>query len=187
LKKIHTYALIIFTMLVLLNFSGMRLMLTVLVTEEYFKGLSIVYPLVIALAIYPLTNIVSVPIYISNKTNCLPRIIWVAALINIAINLVLIPQVGIIGACISTLASYLYIYIAYIRVSNKYMNIKIEIKETMKIFVLFIITLIVINNIWFDSVIFDLLIKIFVICIYLLLLKIFKIADIIQILKRRKA
>ncbi len=45
-------------------------------------------------------------IYLIEKTKFMPIIVGLSALINIIINIILIPKIGIIGAAISTLVSY---------------------------------------------------------------------------------
>ncbi len=77
-----------------------------LINSEYWGGLPIV-PVVLSgylfLGIY--NNLIA-GIYIKEKTQYLPAITFVGALLNVVTNILLIPRLGMMGAAIATLIAY---------------------------------------------------------------------------------
>jgi O-antigen/teichoic acid export membrane protein len=77
-----------------------------LIAEPYWSGLHIVPVILLAylfLGVY--SNLVA-GIYIQKRTAVLPAVTMLAAGLNIAANLVLIPPLGLTGAALATLLSY---------------------------------------------------------------------------------
>ena len=58
------------------------------------------------------------------------------AVINIILNVILIPNIGMIGAAISTMISYIIVWIIRVRQTKKYFDIKIEMKSLVSLLVL---------------------------------------------------
>jgi len=77
-----------------------------LINSSYWSGLPIV-PVVLAgyvfLGIY--NNLIA-GIYIKEKTQYLPAITFVGALLNVVVNFILIPRLGMMGAALATLVAY---------------------------------------------------------------------------------
>lgn len=66
-------------------------------------------------------------IYIHGKTTLLPFITAMGAILNIALNLYLIPRWGIMGAAAATLISYLALTVLYIRAGQAIMPVKLPV------------------------------------------------------------
>ena len=78
----------------------------------------------------------------------------IGAILNIIFNLLLIPIMGINGACASTLISYIWVVIFRIRDTNKYIKLKLNYKKyTYTILLLIIQSVILIGKVKFSGLI----------------------------------
>jgi O-antigen/teichoic acid export membrane protein len=78
-----------------------------LIRQEYWSGLPIV-PVVLCAYIFTGINTVLVAgVHIEKKTQILPYTTGAGAIVNVAANYLLIPTLGIMGAAVATLLSYL--------------------------------------------------------------------------------
>lgn len=70
-------------------------------------------------------------IYIEEKTKYFPLITGAGAVVNILVNLWLIPILGLMGAALATLASYLLMALLLFNVVQKFYYIKYEYKKIL--------------------------------------------------------
>ena len=81
-------------------------------------------------------------IYVAKKlTKEISKTSFIAATINIIVNVVLIEKIGLFAASISTLVAWVSMFIYRLIDSRKYVQIKIDIKLTITILVMTIMTL----------------------------------------------
>ncbi len=100
---------------------------------DYWGGLSIV-PVVLLSYIFTgaYVNFV-VGIYLDKKTKYLPYVTGAGGLINVAVNVWLIPQFGLMGAALATLASYVAMAIGMYVASQQYFAVSYEWKRILKL------------------------------------------------------
>jgi len=79
-------------------------------------------------------------IYIEEKSIYVPIITGVGALVNVVVNLLLIPSLGIIGAALATLASYVVIAFGLYIVTQKFYKIEYENVRMITIFIIILLT-----------------------------------------------
>ncbi|MCX7797890.1 MAG: polysaccharide biosynthesis C-terminal domain-containing protein [Melioribacter sp.] len=72
-------------------------------------------------------------LYIEEKTKYFPIVTGLGAIINIIVNFLLIPLIGIIGAALATLASYIVMALTLFFFSQKVYKIKYEYEKIIKI------------------------------------------------------
>ncbi len=72
----------------------------------YLKGQDIVAPILLAFLFSGIYVIFTAGVYAEKRTRMLPAIVGAGAVVNIGINLLLIPRIGFIAAAWSTLAAY---------------------------------------------------------------------------------
>ena len=84
--------------------------------------------------------IFSAGIYIEEKSIYVPIITGLGALVNVAVNFVLIPVLNFTGAAFATLASYFVMALGYYYVTQKFYNVKYEIKRIGHIFLAVLLT-----------------------------------------------
>jgi len=106
-----------------------------LIGSQYWAGLQIIPIILLAYLINGMYSIFSAGIYIEEKSIYVPIITGAGALVNVAVNFLLIPVFNITGAAIATLASYFVMAIGYYYVTQKFFNVKYELKRIAHIFV----------------------------------------------------
>jgi O-antigen/teichoic acid export membrane protein len=105
-----------------------------LIGEQYWSGLHIIPIVLLAYLINGMYVIFSAGIYIEEKSVYVPIITGSGALVNVVANFLLIPVWGITGAALATLASYLVMAIGYYYVTQKFFEVKYELKRIGHIF-----------------------------------------------------
>lgn len=107
--------------------------LFLLTTIEFTEGSSVI-PLVALSALFAgLFQIIINILLLCKKTKYNFWIQVISALSNIALNFILIPLIGIIGAAIATLFSFILMFIVSYIVTIKYLRFKIDIVFILKI------------------------------------------------------
>ena len=115
--------------LVKINFAGFYLL-----GEKYWSGISIVPIILLGYFFNGLYVVFSAGIYIEEKSVFAPIVTGLGALVNVAVNYALIPQMNIIGAALATLASYVVMAAGYYIVTQKYYHIHYEYGKILKMF-----------------------------------------------------
>lgn len=118
-----------------LQLSGMAILLpatklasTVLLKNEYIVGYKII-PILYMASIFSAFSVFYGTGYLSaNDTKGSFYTTILGAILNVGINIVSIPAFGMYGAAISTLASYLIVWIVRVIQTKKYFDIKIDKK-----------------------------------------------------------
>lgn len=108
--------------------------------EQFLSGLPIVPIILLAYLFNGLYMNFIAGLYIEEKTSYFPLITGLGALVNVVVNLTLIPQLGIMGAAWATLASYVVMAGGLFIVSQKFYRIDYEYKKIAKIFALIFIS-----------------------------------------------
>jgi len=80
-------------------------LISILATRKYLGSVAVLPYVVIGQSIYACSLILNNGLYIRKKTYVVTSTIYFACLLNIGLNLVLIPHFGIIGAALATLIS----------------------------------------------------------------------------------
>ncbi len=73
----------------------------------YWGGLEVIPPVLMGYAFHGMFVVMMSNVYYHNKTHWLPVVNGIAAVVNLGINLALIPYMGIFGAALATTAAYL--------------------------------------------------------------------------------
>lgn len=108
-------------------------MLTILSTPEIASEAYLITPFVaISAVFFGASSIITHIIILEKKTTITGSIYLLAAILNIGLNLVLIPYMGIIGAAVTTLVAYLSIFIAGTYYSFKYIKFDIGTNFILK-------------------------------------------------------
>ena len=71
-------------------------------------------------------------IILEKKTTITGSLYTLAAILNLGLNLALIPYTGIIGAAIATLVAYLFIFVVGTYYSFKYLKFEIDLRFILK-------------------------------------------------------
>ena len=90
---------------------------------KYSAAAIVVGPVLAATLLYGTYHIISAGLYLNNKTNEIAIFTLFAALINLTINIYLIPKYGISGAAYSTVISYLFLISCIVIRARFYLSI----------------------------------------------------------------
>ncbi|MCX6162961.1 MAG: oligosaccharide flippase family protein [Ignavibacteriae bacterium] len=112
----------------------------------YWSGLVIVPVILLAYFFYGIYINLMAGIYIEKKTKYLPYITGGAAVINVAANFLLIPQMNMMGSAIATLLSYIVMAGGIYYWAQKYYYIKYEFGKIGMLFILIAVFYIVFES-----------------------------------------
>lgn len=119
--RMLTYALTLFTLiaLVLSIFAGEVLRL--LATPSYYGAASVVPLVALGYLFYQMNYMIAFGLDLTGKTSYYAPIVGAAAAVNLALNFLLIPPFGMMGAAVSTALSYMVLPVtAYLIVRRLY-------------------------------------------------------------------
>jgi len=102
-------------------------------TSEYFVGSHIIFLIATASVLFGVYQISVYALLLKKKTILLLLFVVVSAAINTSFNIVLIPMVGIVGAAISTIASYLILTSLVFSYAMHSINISFNLKFLTKL------------------------------------------------------
>lgn len=121
--------------------------LIVLMASSKYAGTHTLIPFIISgIMIGGLHLSVTAGLYIYKKTVLISLLLLFSATINIALNYLLIPKIGIIGAALATLVSNVIYLVTGRQYSKKYLNIKIDYLAILKYSIMsYIMYLLLIN------------------------------------------
>ncbi|MBI5459240.1 oligosaccharide flippase family protein [Methanobacterium sp.] len=150
-------------------------LLTILTTTEIANYSFFITPFTaLTFLVVGLYNIIVNIIVLKKKTKIV-GITWTgAAVINLILNLILIPIIGILGAAIATLISYVLAFFVVAYKSNEYVNIKISyifIFKTIISSIPILILYCILNPIQLFDIIFFIMTSFLVYLIIMLILK----------------
>jgi O-antigen/teichoic acid export membrane protein len=125
-------------------------------------------------------------LYLTGKTNTLAVIFAICSLLNIALNFVLIPHLGMIGAALNTLIAFVILLVLTTITSNKYYKINFEYVRLVKIVIVTFLLYFLAEFFSNYSLLVNIIIKSVIIMLYptiILLTGFFKKDEIIQMKK----
>lgn len=100
----------------------------------YWQGVEIVPWVLLAYVFTGAYVVFVVGVYLEKKTKYLPLISGAGALLNVGANFLLIPRIGILGAAISTLLSYIVMAVGMYFASQRFYRVEYEWGKVMGIF-----------------------------------------------------
>lgn len=122
-----------------------------LIKQEYWSGLSIV-PVVLCAYIFTGMNAILVAgVHIQKKTSILPYTTGLGGLVNIGGNYLLIPLIGMMGAAVATLLSYLVMASALFVIVQRFYPVQYEARRIATIAVVTIFLFAVYSTLNFES------------------------------------
>jgi len=126
-------------------------------------------------------------LYIAKKTFRISLIIGISALVNVVINLLLVPSIGLIGAAIATLVSYVFLSIAMILSARKILSFHFPFQDAIKYTILSAFMCFIVIQVETPNVILTIASKIFTgVILYSLLILLFHRKAFFFLLDMRK-
>ncbi len=181
-SKIMTYLtfLLVWVGLAISVFS-MEIIKVFALNPSYWPAYKIVPLVTLAYVFFGMRIISSLGMFLTKETKYVAITTTSAAIINIGLNFILIPKIGMIAAAYTTLFSFIILYLGSYYFSNKFYKIPFEDIKLAKLFILglgfyFISTL---SN--ESYLLIRLSLKIFLLIIFPFILMLFKFYDPIEI------
>ncbi len=144
-SKVFTYftavgsIILVFLSLFVYDFATLKIGGYSLIGKAYWSGLSIIPVVLFAYLLNGFYINFSAGLFIKEKSIAFPLIMGIGAMINVVANFILIPQLDIMGAAISTLLSYLAMAIGFYFMSQKVFPIKYEWNKVSLVLLMVII------------------------------------------------
>ncbi len=104
-----------------------------LIDKSFLPGLVVVPIILFAYLFNGIYVNLQAGLYIAEKTKYFPVVTLAGALVNVAANLLLIPRLGIVGAALATLASYLVMAAGIFIFAQRFYKIDYEYGKLLKI------------------------------------------------------
>ena len=133
LSKIMTYYLLILISLVLLISLFSREIVAIVAVGKYTESYKIIPIISVSYLLYGIYIFLFSGLMVTKKIKSQPIIIGGSALINISLNIIMIPKFGYMGAALSTLFTYCVVVIGTYVVSQKHYYISYEMIRLFKI------------------------------------------------------
>jgi len=109
------------------------LLLVLTTTEIAMEGYMVTPVLAGAMVLYGTQVILGQVLIVEKQTRKLGSVMAITAGLNIALNLVLLPWIGIMGAAFSTLASFAFALVATGRLSSSYIHVDVDWVAIVKV------------------------------------------------------
>ncbi|MCK4971150.1 MAG: polysaccharide biosynthesis C-terminal domain-containing protein, partial [Thermoplasmata archaeon] len=127
------------------------LLLALTTPEIASEGYMVTPILAVAMVLYGARVILAQVLIVEKQTQKLGSVMAVTAVLNIVMNLVLLPWMGIMGAAFSTLASFGFALVATGRLSSSYIHVEVDLVAVGKVLLAtalmgFVLWLMVLND-----------------------------------------
>lgn len=128
-------------------------LIVLLASNKYIQCYTLVPYVIIGLMIYGSWPFFGAGLFVKKKTSTIMILVGTSCLLNMALNVVLIPEYGIIGAALATLIAYIFYILILIIYSFRRLKFKIDYYHIFfylsSAFIMYIIiTKITILNLW---------------------------------------
>lgn len=111
-----------------------------IIQQAYWSGLTIVPVVLLGYLFNGMYVNLSAGLYIEEKSIYAPITVGIGAAVNVAVNFLLIPVMGMMGAAIATLASYFIMTFSIYFITQRFYKINYELAKIGKIMLAIIIT-----------------------------------------------
>jgi O-antigen/teichoic acid export membrane protein len=143
--KVLTYftlagsVILIFLSLYIDNIVKFHIFGRTIIGSAYWSGLSIVPVVLLGYLFNGMYVNLSAGLYIKEKSIYAPITVGLGALVNVGVNFMLIPVMGMMGAALATLASYFVMTLSIYFITQRFYKISYEIGKISKIFLIILI------------------------------------------------
>lgn len=107
-------------------------LLGILTTPEFLVGSTVIPFVALGIVLYSFFRICVYVIHLVKRTYWLFRLLSIAAALNIGLNLVLIPRLGILGAAVATLIAYGALGMLTLIVTRRYLKFDLSLPFILK-------------------------------------------------------
>lgn len=159
-KTLYFYLMLCFPIIAGVAVIGPDL-LTLITSGKYSEGASVIPYVIGGLMIYGAHSMLGAGIFI-NKSSAMMWITLSAAILNMLLNVLLIPRFGIEGAAQATLVSYVFMTTIEAIYARRYLVVSFPFMAALKFIVLSLIMYLALNQIVFGGPLLTMLVQIIV-------------------------
>ena len=138
-SRMATYLLAGFGVIALAMATFARDIVVIVSGEAFASGAAALPPLAFAMVAYATTAITSAGMTLTKQVRHVATFAWLAAVLNIGLNVVLIPDFGIVGAAWASLAAMVFLSLGYHMVSQRLWRIGYEYRRLLTTAVLIVV------------------------------------------------
>jgi O-antigen/teichoic acid export membrane protein len=131
-----------------------------LASEKYGQSYVLIPYILIGLTIYSTHGVLSAGLHISKKTPIIAALVGACLLLNIVLNILLIPRHGIVGAAIATLIAYTIYIVALTICSFRLLSFRIDVPQILKYSLFSAVMFVIVRQVTFQNQHINLLCKI---------------------------
>ncbi len=122
--------LVLLAIPIVVGFSVIREDVVVTLASEKFLDSSTIIPLMVSGTIlWGFCQLFGAGLHVAKQTGTFAKVVFAGALINIFLNLLLIPKYSYFGAALTTLITYSILLVLIARVSFKHLRIRIQLRK----------------------------------------------------------
>lgn len=131
--------------------------------KDFYPAWQFIPIIAFAYVMYGLSEILGKGILLSKRTVFMSFTVVSAAIVNIILNIILIPLYNVFGAAFATLLSFIYLSVINYYYSNKLYKIKIKFGKILTSSVLMLILISLSYFINFDNILYNIILKLIII------------------------
>ena len=110
--------------------------LLILTTSEFIAGGVQVIPIIsLSILIFGVIGIISQTLAVVKETKKLGTVWIIAGILNLLLNVIFVPKIGIIGAAIATLITFIFSLLVFLKLSSKYITLEFKLAYVYKIII----------------------------------------------------
>jgi O-antigen/teichoic acid export membrane protein len=133
--RMLTYILVGFGVLAVTVTAFAHEMLSLLTTHKYLGAARAVGPLALGFVAYATIQVTGSGMSLLKRTGYLAAFAWCAAILNLVLNLALVPTFGMVASAWATFASYAFLTVGYFVISQRLWPISVERRRASLAFV----------------------------------------------------
>ncbi len=123
----------------------------ILASKKFAAAQSLLPILVLGLLVYATHIFFNAPLVLHKRSMVLTCVTTLCCIVNIGMNIILLPRIGIKGAAIATLLSYLMLVLGLLTISRRYLSFSLPIATLLSCCVLVIGIQELMNQVTFSS------------------------------------
>jgi O-antigen/teichoic acid export membrane protein len=105
--------------------------LVLLATPAFYAAAPAVGPLALGVLAYATTHITALQFSLHKRTQYFALYAWLASILNVGLNLLLIPRWGMMAASWTTAAAYAFVTVSYLLTSQRFWPVAYETRKAI--------------------------------------------------------
>jgi O-antigen/teichoic acid export membrane protein len=137
--QVMTYILVGFGLMCVGLTAFAREVLMILTSPKFYPAAMAIGPLALGFVAYGSTQVTAAGLSLSKKTKYFALFSWLAALLNIGLNILFVPRWGMLAASWSTALSYIFLTVSYMLMSQRFWRVAYEKRRATTVALLTIV------------------------------------------------